>query len=481
MVPRVVYMLFGSAFLCVAFMGLLGQRWALLVEERAAEMADESTAALRREHRALQALVESETAAKLKALQEKATIETMRAKALNAADEERKTKETALAQVEVERAEKAALWRQIPQTKAEAPAEGQAAALQLGCGPALEAERAEKVATLAQYDELRRTFEKEVKVWSTVREQLEAERKERLELVARYNKLRAEWSNYTKQADLYTQSRAEVDCASHCAIVEVHLEYDVRFFGKAAELREKLAGRAYPTFEELYGLVMNKPYDENNNVWHHFPNPYNMAESFAFPFSNLHQADLEYVFDKLGRKPDFMVEVGSFHGHSAVVTAKFLEARGYHETPMLCIDPWVGDLGELLYRDDWETNLVPGEITDGRSTSYFQFMTNIKSQIAKKEFGPRHIIPLAVTSTVGARYLLALGLTPDLVYLDSAHEKDETFTEMSMYWGLISDGGVLYGDDFTWPSVSHDVKRFAEQHRVELNLYHNSWVLQKPR
>merc|ERR1719506_517429 len=119
MVSRVVYMLFGSAFLCVAVMGLLGQRWALLVEERAAELADEATAALRREHRALQALVESETAAKLKAFQEKATIETMRANALNAADTERKAKEAALAQIEVERTEKAALWRQIPQTRAE--------------------------------------------------------------------------------------------------------------------------------------------------------------------------------------------------------------------------------------------------------------------------------------------------------------------------------------------------------------------------
>jgi len=95
--------------------------------------------------------------------------------------------------------------------------------------------------------------------------------------------------------------------------------------------------------------------------------------------------------------------------------------------------------------------------------------------------GPKHIVPLAITSTVGARYLLALGLTPDLVYLDSAHEKDETFTEITMYYSLLAEGGVLFGDDFSWKSVSDDVKRFAARNELEIDLFGTAWMLKKPR
>merc|ERR1711957_663354 len=115
---------------------------------------------------------------------------------------------------------------------------------------------------------------------------------------------------------------------------------------------------------------------------------------------NLNANHVDRVFQKLGRAPAFALEVGSFHGHSAIMQTKMLDLRGFKTTPLLCIDSWTGDLGELLFRDDWEKKLTPGEIQDGRSTSYFQFMLNIKSQIDSNIIGPKHIIPLAVSSIV---------------------------------------------------------------------------------
>ena len=44
-----------------------------------------------------------------------------------------------------------------------------------------------------------------------------------------------------------------------------------------------------------------------------------------------------------------------------------IESRGWSDIPLLCIDPWSGDLGMLLFRDDWEKKLTPGELVDGRS------------------------------------------------------------------------------------------------------------------
>lgn len=182
----------------------------------------------------------------------------------------------------------------------------------------------------------------------------------------------------------------------------------------------------------------------------------------------------------LGRPPSLFVEVGSFHGHSAILQAKILDKHGHVETPLLCIDPWTGDLGMLLFRDDWDKKLTPGELADGRSTSYWQFMLNVQSEIKERRIGPKHIIPLAVTSVVAARYLMALKITPDVIYLDSAHEADETFTELLLYYNVLAKGGIIYGDDFSWESVHHDVTRFAEMKGLKLVNNGVTWYIQKP-
>merc|ERR1719253_1866859 len=81
--------------------------------------------------------------------------------------------------------------------------------------------------------------------------------------------------------------------------------------------------------------------------------------------SNLRDADIESALQKLGRPPALWVEVGSFHGHSAVLTAQMLDKKGFKDTPLVCVDPWTGDLGMLLFRDDWQKKLTPGEISEG--------------------------------------------------------------------------------------------------------------------
>merc|ERR1719324_129154 len=88
--------------------------------------------------------------------------------------------------------------------------------------------------------------------------------------------------------------------------------------------------------------------------------------------------------------------------------------------------------------------------------------------IEQKNIGPKHIIPLVATSIVGARFLMALGLTPDTIFLDSAHEVDETFMELTLYYNVLAEGGVIFGDDISWESVHHDVTRFALKHGLKL-------------
>jgi len=150
------------------------------------------------------------------------------------------------------------------------------------------------------------------------------------------------------------------------------------------------------------------------------------------------------------------------------------------------IDPWSGDLGMLLFRDDWETKLTPGELIDGRSTSYWQFMLNVKGWMDDGKFGRKHVVPMVGTSIVGARYLFATELTPDWIFVDSAHEKDETYTEITLFWHALAPGGVLFGDDYTWVSVRTDVDRFAKVNGIKLEMLKDAggsliWAMQKPK
>eukprot|EP00913_Durusdinium_trenchii_P002884 g2671.t1 len=135
--------------------------------------------------------------------------------------------------------------------------------------------------------------------------------------------------------------------------------------------------------------------------------------------------------------PRFIAEVGSLHGHSAIQMATVLDQLGMTQVPILCIDPFTGD-----------TNM---KIIDGRMTVFDQFMANVQFAV-NRSVSKHHILPFQATSTVGARW----------IFLDSAHELDETFLELSLYFKLLKPGGILFGDDYGWPA---DVERFVEEHQ----------------
>jgi hypothetical protein len=70
---------------------------------------------------------------------------------------------------------------------------------------------------------------------------------------------------------------------------------------------------------------------------------------------------------------------------------------------------------------------------------------------------------------------------PGVIYLDTAHEWYETYIELVTAWRILAPGGVLIGDDYNWPSVNHDVQRFAREHGVEIEMKERShWLIQKP-
>jgi hypothetical protein len=68
---------------------------------------------------------------------------------------------------------------------------------------------------------------------------------------------------------------------------------------------------------------------------------------------------------------------------------------------------------------------------------------------------------------VGLKKLPSL---PDVIYLDSAHEADETLLELMVAWHTLKPLGVLLGDDWGWDTVRLDVLKFAQQVSHDLDV-----------
>ncbi len=85
-------------------------------------------------------------------------------------------------------------------------------------------------------------------------------------------------------------------------------------------------------------------------------------------------------------------------------------------------------------------------------------------EVARSALGAIYIIPLANTSENAAAILSELGIRPNLVYIDAAHEEEPVYRDLRMYWNLLASDGVLLGDDYIfWEGVTKAANRFAAE------------------
>jgi len=189
-------------------------------------------------------------------------------------------------------------------------------------------------------------------------------------------------------------------------------------------------------------------------------------------------------------------------GGSAIRMAQLIKEQELSAS-VICVDPFTGDVNmwaweqELTHRNQWRFL----RLEKGRPTIYDRFLANCVAAHCNDI-----ILPINTTSTVGMKLLKRLyserriNELPNYRYLDSAHEPRETLLELHLAWDLLVDGGILFGDDWSWDSVRHDVLqfaseaidtidlRFAEQIAAKLPgsvlqdgilLYEGQWVMRK--
>jgi predicted O-methyltransferase YrrM len=194
----------------------------------------------------------------------------------------------------------------------------------------------------------------------------------------------------------------------------------------------------------------------------------------GYPHTHLSEALVERVIGE--RQPQYWVEVGSMLGGSALLVARVAERLGC-ELDIVCVDPFTGDVNMWA----WEQDLVrQGKwrflgLVNGAPTIRQRFLANVK------DAGFDGVItPLPATGIVGMNVLERVSnYRPDVVYVDSAHEEDETFLELSTAWDFLVKGGLLMGDDLDWPAVRNDVYKFAGSVGAQVEVVGNQWLVGK--
>lgn len=189
-----------------------------------------------------------------------------------------------------------------------------------------------------------------------------------------------------------------------------------------------------------------------------------------YPHTNIRPALVDKILEKF--HPTFWLELGSFVGGSAIVAANCAK-KAQMATQIVCMDPFCGDVNMWAWEKATPVAGSDGRpykfvgLENGRPTVYDRFLANI--------FFAGHmdkVLPVPCTAIVGLKLVQRLvdegrlSGKPTVIYLDSAHELNETFIELDLAWKLLPSGGVLFGDDWGWAAVRHDVKRFARDVEV---------------
>lgn len=180
---------------------------------------------------------------------------------------------------------------------------------------------------------------------------------------------------------------------------------------------------------------------------------------------------LESLYQKRPR-PEIILEVGSWLGHSAIMAAKYyLTQLNWREFTLICVDTWLGSTEHWLRPESRESL----NLHYGQPRIYDDFLSNIALAGLQE-----YVLPFPQTSINAARVLTYLGLEADWVYLDASHAENDVYLDLNHYWPLVASGGILFGDDWNWPSVRKAVENFCAD--WELAFEHSakySWAIWK--
>ncbi len=173
-------------------------------------------------------------------------------------------------------------------------------------------------------------------------------------------------------------------------------------------------------------------------------------------------------------RPARVIEVGTWKGGSALTMARELASRE-SQAEILCVDTWLGALEMWLDLED-ETRHGALDLRHGFPNLYYRFLANVV-----RAGEQARITPFPVPSVTAAQWCALRGIRADLIYIDASHEEDDVYQDLAVWWDQVRDGGILFGDDWTWDGVRLAVQRFAGEEGLTVCHCHDKWFLKREK
>ena len=184
--------------------------------------------------------------------------------------------------------------------------------------------------------------------------------------------------------------------------------------------------------------------------------PYTDFDATRFPPDLQGWGSQHAVFEAVLKRcrPKLIIEVGSWKGASAIHMAGLCK-KFDNNAEIVCVDTWLGSPGLYTRPDDpWHSSLAH---INGYPSMYYTFLANVV-----RAGHADAITPLPLPSQHAAEVLAAFGAKADVIYIDAGHDYASVRADIESYWALLSDDGVLVGDDYrAWPGVTKAATEFA--------------------
>jgi hypothetical protein len=165
-------------------------------------------------------------------------------------------------------------------------------------------------------------------------------------------------------------------------------------------------------------------------------------------------------------KPELIIEVGTWKGHSANAMADACKRENLH-TKIICVDTWLGS------QEHYATEELKNElhIEHGRPTIWDRFIGN-----TIRRMNHDCIYPLPLPASTASVVLSGMGVKANLIYIDAGHEYDDVISDIRSYFPLLEPDGVMFGDDFHHPPLAKAVRDFAVSAKLGIAGKGSKWV-----
>ena len=175
-------------------------------------------------------------------------------------------------------------------------------------------------------------------------------------------------------------------------------------------------------------------------------------------------AEYDAIYDLLTEvKPKLYIEVGVWKGRSLAITMGYAQEMGL-DTVAIAVDTWLGGIEHRGSPDEPSQHDVrhSGEWC-GMPLLYQYFLLNMVNWRVTEI-----VVPFPQEANLAAKWLLKHNIKADLIYIDASHEEDDVYVNLVNYHKILSDSGVIYGDDYQWPGVQAAVKQFAKENNLSV-------------